>query len=134
MAPSGTEEITAEPYLDSRDIIARIDYLETMIEAGKEDAAEGPDEYEIEELAALKALADEASGYAADWQYGEQLIRDDIFVDYAETLADDIGAINSGRDGSTPWPLRHIDWEAAADELKQDYTQVSFLGFDYWIR
>lgn len=36
--------------------------------------------------------------------------------------------------GATEWPLRHIDWDAAAEELKQDYTSVEFDGVTYWIR
>lgn len=87
-------------------------------------------EDEAEELEALKALAEEAEGYAADWRHGEALIRDSYFVEYAEQLADDIGAIN--RDAL--WPICHIDWEAAAESLKQDYTAVDFDGATYWIR
>lgn len=95
-------------------------------------ADEAGDTYEDEreELSQLRELAEEASGYAADWEHGEALIRDSYFETYAETLADDIGAIDS----NATWPLNHIDWEAAADELKIDYTSVSFGGVDYWVR
>lgn len=82
------------------------------------------------ELAALKALADEASGYAADWQYGEQLIRDSYFKEYALELADDIGAI----DRNASWPMTCIDWDQAASELQMDYSAVDFDGVTYWIR
>lgn len=83
-----------------------------------------------EELEALKALADEASGYAPDWQYGESLIRDSYFREYAMELADDIGAIDS----SASWPLTCIDWDQAARKLQMDYTAVDFSGITYWIR
>jgi pyruvate/2-oxoglutarate dehydrogenase complex dihydrolipoamide acyltransferase (E2) component len=79
---------------------------------------------------ALKALADEASGYAADWEYGETLIRDSYFKEYAQELADDIGAIN--RDAT--WPNDCIDWDRAARELQMDYTSVDFAGVTYWVR
>jgi len=36
---------------------------------------------DADELRILKALADEASGYAADWTHGETLIRDSCFKD-----------------------------------------------------
>jgi hypothetical protein len=85
---------------------------------------------EGKELAALKALADEAEGYAPDWRYGEALIRDSYFTEYAQQLADDIGAINS----DASWPNNCIDWERAARELQMDYTQVEFDGVTYWIR
>lgn len=116
-----TEITNAEDIIDSRDVIARIEYLEDLEER---------DEDETAELTALKALADEASGYAADWRHGEALIRDSYFEEYAQQLADDIGAIP--RDAS--WPMTCIDWEQAARELQQDYTSVDFDGVTYWIR
>ena len=110
-------------YIDSRDVIARIDYL-------REIEAE-LDSDEREELTALVALAEEASGYAEDWRYGATLIRDSYFEEYARELAEDIGALGNK---DIPWPANHIDWEAACDELKQDYTEVDFDGVAYWIR
>jgi hypothetical protein len=83
-----------------------------------------------EELKALKALADEAEGYAADWRHGETLIRDSYFERYAQELAEETGAI----DRKAGWPNNFIDWEAAADALKMDYTSVDFGGVDYWVR
>lgn len=83
-----------------------------------------------EELSALRSLSDEASGYAEGWRYGATLIRDDYFEDYARELAKDIGAIS----GDEAWPCTCIDWEQAADELKQDYTCVDFAGTEYWVR
>lgn len=104
--------------IDSRDVIARIDWLEGT-----------DDEDELEELAKLKELADDA-GASPDWQDGEALIRDDHFEDYAKQLAEDIGAVDS----SAGWPNNCIDWAQAAELLQQDYMLVSFDGEDYWIR
>lgn len=87
------------------------------------------DDYK-EELDNLKKLAEECEGYSSDWKYGETLIRDSYFVEYAEQLADDIGAI----DNNAKWPLNHIDWEAAAEELQYDYTMIDYDGINYWIR
>lgn len=125
--------------LDSRDVIARIAELETEradIE-GDEELSAGAradllDAFDCDwgdELSALRALADEAAS-SPDWPYGETLIRDSYFKAYAEELAEDIGAI--GRDAQ--WPLSYIDWNAAADALKGDYTSVDFDGVTYWIR
>jgi hypothetical protein len=130
--------------IDSRDVIARIEELaadvarlvelrdaDTLTDEERDELAEiteavtGADS----ELAVLQALADEASS-AADWQYGEALIRDSYFVEYAQQLADDLGVIDS----DAKWPANHIDWEAAADELKVDYFNVEFDGVTYWIR
>lgn len=84
---------------------------------------------EAEELKALQALTEEASS-SSDWKYGEMLIRDSYFRDYAEQLAEDTCDMSK----ATNWPFQHIDWEAAANELKQDYFVVDFDGVDYWIR
>ena len=120
--------------IDSRDVIARIEELESKLlnEDGEIDTANEDENYRdaCGELAALQALADEASGYAADWRYGETLIRDSYFKDYAMELAEDIGAIN--RDAT--WPNTCIDWDQAARELKMDYSAVGFDGVTYWIR
>lgn len=107
--------------IDSRDIIERIDRLERD---------EDRDEDEDAELEALHALAEQGADYCDDWQYGEVLIHDAYFVTYAQDFADDIGAIN--RDAA--WPLSHIDWDAAADDLRQDYTALDFDGATYWAR
>jgi len=99
--------------IDSRDVIAAIDWLDE----------------DDEDRKALEALAEEAEG-SPDWQHGETLIRDSHFEEYAEELARDTGML----EGANDWPLRHIDWEAAADELKEDYFSVDFDGVEYWIR
>jgi hypothetical protein len=157
---TATDPITNdEDLIDSRDVIARIEELseleaqerrlaelralETHPGVSDDEAAElaslreqaekygvGLDEDQTEELEQLRELAGEASGYAPDWEHGESLIRDSYFETYAEDLASDIGAISR----NAQWPLNHIDWEAAANELKIDYTSVSFGGVDYWIR
>ena len=121
------EQLTAD-VTDSRDIIARIERVESDLEQARVD---GDDTTDLEvELKALQAFAEEASEYAPDWHYGETIIHADYFVAYAEQLADEIGAINK----KAEWPHTHIDWEAAADELKMDYSDVEFDGVTYYIR
>lgn len=123
--------------IDSRDVISRIDELESEVDDlyldGWDDDTEqsdGDDEDAIGQLRILLALQEEAEPYAADWRHGETLIRDSYFEEYAQQLAEDIGAVD--RDAN--WPLNRIDWEAAADDLKVDYTTVDFDGVEYWIR
>lgn len=93
-----------------------------------DDAPEPSDE--MEEYLKIKAFAEEGEQYAGDWSGGETLIREDHFEDYAQELAEDIGAI----DRDAPWPIRHIDWVAAAAELKQDYSEIEFDGITYLVR
>lgn len=159
----GSTPITPDQYLDSRDIIARIEYLEDeraeladVIETLESDLLEATDDNEHDEERIFRLreeLADAQRHLEAfdtadgpelhdlltlqmmvdgcrDWLYGETLIRGDAFLDYAEQLAKDIGAI----DRNAFWPINHIDWEAAADELAYDYTEVEYAGHTYFIR
>ena len=95
-----------------------------------------PGDAEAEELAELEALAEELRGagggdhqWEGDW-YPRELIADYSFEEYAQELADDIGAINS----DAGWPNNCIDWERAARELAMDYSMVEFRGTDYYWR
>jgi antirestriction protein len=110
--------------IDSRDVIERIAELQAVLDAG-ESLGDDRDEY-----MALTTLAEEASGYIPDWEYGETLIRDSYFKEYAQELAEDIGAIT----GDETWPASCIDWDQAARELQMDYTAVEFDGVTYWTR
>lgn len=106
---------------DTRDLIELIDYLEGI---------DDPDEDEVEELRRALELQAELEPYAPDYRYGEAVIADYHFRQYAEELADDLGLI----DGKAGWPNSYIDWERAADALKMDYTGVEFEGKTWWVR
>jgi hypothetical protein len=88
------------------------------------------DEENNEELLALEALAEDGERSAEDWEHGAALINDSYFETYARELAEDIGAI----DRNASWPLMHIDWEAAAKDLQQDYSAIEFDGVTFWVR
>ena len=122
----------SDDVIDSRDVIERIEELsnarDEAAEAGDEAVASWEQEYG-DELKALESLADEASG-SPDWEHGESLIRDSYFTQYAKEFANDVGRVS----GDMEWPLCHIDWEAAAEDLQQDCTSVDFDGVTYWIR
>jgi hypothetical protein len=114
--------------LDSRDIIERIEELREAREAATDESPF--DEDDAEELGKLEKLQEQAEGYCPDWTYGAALISDSYFEEYAEELADDIGAI----DRNAGWPLSCIDWAQAALELQQDYTSVEYGSTTYWVR
>lgn len=155
------DEITGtEKILDSRDVIARIEELEaeraTLAEAVEEAEealadAEGDEgesyqddletaqsaleEWdageEAAELKELQSLADDLSGYG-DWSHGDTIIREDHFQEYAEELAEDCCGMSKKLVGR--WPYCHIDWEAAADALKADYTEGTAFGHNWLMR
>jgi hypothetical protein len=119
--------------IDSREIIKRIESLEEDLEIVADDPDYlNPKELEAvtDELRILKAVQEEAEGYASDWRYGETLIRDTYFKDYAQELAEECGMVTEG----SSWPNTCLDWERAARELKYDYTSVDYAGIEYWIR
>ena len=118
--------------IDIRDVIKRFEEIE---EDRDDDQAVSMDE--IAELATLTALLEDCKGYGGDEQwrgdwYPVTLIRDTYFQDYAEQLAEDIGAIDPRQ--TYGWPLNCIDWEQAARELQMDYTSVEIDGVTYWTR
>jgi antirestriction protein len=122
-------DILSGDTFDSREVIDRIDELENENTDDEGDIV-FTDESDKEEYAALKAIEDEADGYASDWKYGVNFISDGHFVSYAQELADDIGAVDS----DAGWPNSHIDWESAADELQMDYTGIEIEGSTWWYR
>lgn len=114
---------------DSRQLFDRLDELE---QSGIEDE-DGKflfeDEDATNEHGRIKAILEEIGDYD-EMPYGVTFIRDDYFEDYAQELADDIGAINA----DAAWPTNYIDWEAAANALKDDYSLVEIEGTEYWYR
>jgi antirestriction protein len=86
-----------------------------------------PDTYE----AWRKALWEDAGYEIADVAENEPtLIPEDDFTEYAQELAEEIGAITQEQ----RWPTYCIDWERAARELKMDYTSVEVNGITYYFR
>ena len=128
--------------IDSRDIIDRleevieeIEELEESIEDEQELTEDGykvkrSDELDelIEERDMLESICEQGSD-CEDWKYGVTLISDDYFVEYCQELVSDIGDLP--RD--IPSYLV-IDWEATADNIRQDYTEIDVNGRVYWAR
>jgi hypothetical protein len=121
-----TKAINTPEYIDSRDVIARIEDLERDEESLDTD--------EIEELVELRKLAKECEN-VADWQYGESLIREDAFTDHIKELINDCYDLpKEFNSGEWPWRYVKIDYEAAAEEAKADYTEVTYKDENYLIR
>jgi hypothetical protein len=136
-------DLRGDAYIDSRDVIARIEELESELADAIDDASNcvedgeefDPDKWaekgfaDYDELEALRALAAEASG-SPDWAHGETLIREDRLEEYARQLAEDCDMLPREH----RWPFNCIDWEEAANELRLDYFDVDFDGITYFIR
>lgn len=127
--------------MDSRSLISVADEIRTAIADYEDDGSElalealecsdGTPEGTLSEARAILAsIVEIEEAGLADWEYGETLIREDYFVQYAQELADDIGAV----DKDAVWPTSFIDWDAAAEALKQDYTEVTYRGTTYYSR
>lgn len=120
------DEITnSDDLIDIRNVIERYEALED-IDRDEDDALE---------FSLLGKLLEECKGNGGDEQwrgdwYPVTLIRDSYFKDYAQELAEDIGAINK----DATWPNNYIDWDAATEALQGDYTTVEFDGVTYWVR
>lgn len=127
--------------IDSRDIDNRIDYLRDAIDETREDIESKKqagvdcdledfdlDEYTTE-LELLEGIRGNFSG-DSEWGCGITFIRETYFEDYALELAEDIGAISRNES----WPLNHIDWVSAANELKIYYSELDIDGITYYYR
>ncbi len=115
--------------IDLRDVTDRADELREMRDDGEltpEDTAE------LEQIE--KVLAElEGEGGDHEWDgawYPGSLIRDSYFRDYAQELAEDVGA----GDSNATWPNNCIDWDQAARELRMDYSSIEIEGVTYWYR
>lgn len=122
-----SNEITNDmDVIDSRDIIKRIEELESFIEDNVNENSDDITEWK-EELRILAELAEEGEQYSPDWSYGSQLIHEDYFEQYMDEIIEDCYELPK----DLPfWMTVTYDYEA----LKQDYTEVDFDGETYFIR
>lgn len=132
--------------IDTRDVQERIEELRDELDIdedgnpneydegdGKPEPLDDDERAELEEeLRELLELKSEVEAYSGDrFEDGATLIAESHFEDYAKELAEDMhGSVIS--EGA--WPFDNIDWEGAADDLKVDYTEIQFRGYDFWVR
>ncbi len=111
-----TTPVDLQSIFDTRDVLSRLELIDI-------DPAE---------RARLDLFRSELSDYFGEdaLSDGITIIPDDEFEDYAKELAWELGAITE----DSHWPAAYIDWEAAADALKMDYSGFDFEGTTYWGR
>jgi hypothetical protein len=146
---------------DSRDLIEYKEYLENEILEAYIEWAENhndfkdegdidlqiPDTFEeIEFLAeeaftmtceditneydAIEDFCNELESYG-DFEYGEAIISENYFTEYAEELTKDCGYLP---DNLPSFIADNIDWKGVADDLKVDYTEADYEGTTYYMR
>jgi len=124
--------------LNTSDLMQEREEIQTDIELHEDAKKEGETDSSFfmddgdlhdaqERLKALDELLDEVGREA---RYGVMLIREDGFEEYAREVASEFA--HGYENVSEDWPFCHIDWEAAAEALKQDYTEIEFDG-DTWL-
>ena len=137
-------------YIDSRDLEKRLEELQderqelldaigeaenelsdseegnnSELEESLTDAKEALQEWDndnLKEMQELESLENEIS----EWSDGNTLIPEEDFVDYCQELCEDI-----------PRDLPSyivIDWDATAENLKADYSEVEYQGNTYLVR
>jgi hypothetical protein len=112
-----------DDYLDSRDIQERINEL---MQSAADKGLNDNEDYERVVLENLKQQYVDSFGEDS-WEFGATFIRESYFKEHAQEFAVDSGAIKDNMN----WPYNCIDWERAADELSQDYTDFYFDNINY---
>ena len=121
-----TDSLMNDYAIDGRDIRDRIDELEAL---------DAPTEEESAELTDLTAFLHEARQYNSDADEGEPIIAESYFVDYIREIIDDCYSLPKELT-SGEWPYRHItiNYEAAAEEARADYAELTFRGRTFYIQ
>ncbi len=96
------------------------------------DAENALDEFDKDELETFRHVVDEGELYSGDWSHGVALILNEHFRTYAEELANDLGLVDSNK--VAPWPINHIDWDSASNQLKQDYVEIEVKRYVYYVQ
>ena len=119
--------------VDSRAVVARVEELQGDLEAAKDDPH--PSDYaDAQELEQLEALLEELRTVGGDSpEDGMTLVRETYWVDYVkEMYLDCMEPEQVKLMEDLPW--KHIDWPQVAEDLRSDYTIVTWDGVDFYVR
>lgn len=113
--------------IDTRDLQDRLEEIEYDLESLDLSADERNDL--MVELKAIQEVKAEVDGYAGDtFQDGVQLIAEQDFPEYIQELLEEVGDVPK-----LPSYVQ-VDWDATAENLRVDYTEVEFEGTTYLFR
>lgn len=108
-------------YGETTESFEDIPFDEEEIESWKEDWQE-----ELNQITCIDEVENEIG---SEFSYGVTLIPEYDFTDYAVDLLVDCGYIS---DDFPSWI--EIDWEATAENVKQDYSELEYKGKTYLYR
>lgn len=108
-------------YEESTESFEDIRFEEEEIESWKEYWQE-----EIDQITCIDEIEDEIG---SEFDFGVTLIPEDDFTDYVIELLEDCGYISKD---FPSWI--EIDWEATAENVKQDYSEIEYEGETYLYR
>lgn len=162
MSTTTTREITnTDDVIDVRDVIARVEELETDAECQcgdtrdlhqtvREDGQSSEEcehdgcgclsfyfanEDERDEFKRLTALLADLAGNGGDEEWRGSWYPLTLIRDlHFEDYAENLAEELGYMDRNTTWPYNHINWGEAADELLIDYTSTDFDGVTYYYR
>jgi len=107
--------------INSLDIIKRIKELQAIPKSELTD-------YQNDQLEELLQLQEDARGVDG-WEDGISLVNSNYLADYAKEVAEEMHGYTLFDD----WPIRHIDWDAAAEEWSEEMTEVDYGYNRYWV-
>ena len=133
-------------YIDTRDLAERREALkqeildsflenfphyEEMTESFEdirfeEEEIESWKEYFEDELKEIEEIDDVENELGSEFEYGVTLVDVDDFEEFVEQDLEDIGYIPKD---FPSWI--EIDWKATANNVRQDYTEVTYQGNSY---
>ena len=96
-------------------------FEEEEIESWKQDWQE-----EINQITCIDEVEDEIG---SEFDFGVTLIPEDDFTDYVEDLFKGYGYTSDDLPSGI-----EIDWEATAEDVKQDYSELEYEGETYFYR
>ena len=92
----------------------------------EEEEIESWKEYFEEELKEIEEIDNVENELGSEFEYGVTLVDVDDWEEYVEELLEDTGYIPKD---FPSWI--EIDWKATANNVRQDYTEVTYQGNSY---
>lgn len=95
----------------------------------EEEEIESWKEYYEDELQEIEAINSIENELGSEFEYGVTLVDVDDWEEYVKEFLEDIGYIPKD---FPSWI--EIDWEATANNVKQDYSEIEYQGTTYLYR